>query len=82
MSPWVTGRGYLPDYPEATVSPVSEHHAIVTLPAGTASPAPGSVLAVVPNHACTAVKLVDHLAIAKDGAAVNRWPVAARGAHA
>lgn len=48
-SPWVTGRGYLPAYPDATVSGLWEHHAVVDLPAGERGPALGSIVAVVPT---------------------------------
>ncbi len=80
-SPWVSGYGYLPDFPEATVTGLWEHHAVVRLAEGGRAPRPGSVVAVVPNHVCVAVNLVDELLAVRSGELVDRWPVAARGAN-
>ncbi|MFJ7064668.1 alanine racemase [Streptomyces sp. NPDC101115] len=80
-SPWVTGHGYLPEFPEATVTGLWEHHAVVRLPDGTPGPGLGSVVTVVPNHICTPVNLADELLVAKDGELVDRWRVAARGTN-
>lgn len=38
-SAWVTGHGYLPQYPEATITALWEHHAVVHLPEGAPAPA-------------------------------------------
>jgi D-serine deaminase-like pyridoxal phosphate-dependent protein len=74
-APWTTGWGRLLDHPEARVTQLSEHHAVV---AWDDSPAPplGSRLRVVPNHVCTAVNLADELVLTTG----EVWPVAARGA--
>ncbi|AEW98927.1 alanine racemase [Streptantibioticus cattleyicolor] len=80
-TPWVSGHGHLPDFPGAAVTALSEHHATVTLPAGTAAPGLGSLVAVVPNHVCAAVNLVDELVVVDGTGVVDRWPVAARGAN-
>jgi len=73
---WATGHGRLLDHPEARISHLSEHHAVVTWDA---SPLPelGSRLRVVPNHVCTAVNLADELVLDDGGC----WAVAARGAN-
>lgn len=81
VSPWVTGYGHLPRYPDATVTALWEHHAVVRLPEGTPAPALGTVLALVPNHVCTPVNLADELLIARGGVELDRWRVAARGAN-
>lgn len=81
-SPWVTGHGYLPAFPDASVTALSEHHATVTLPAGAGAPPLGSVVAVAPNHVCATVNLVDELVVTQQGKVVDHWPVAARGANA
>ncbi|WP_461012377.1 hypothetical protein [Streptomyces capparidis] len=81
-TPWVAGHGYLPDFPEASVPALSEHHATVVLPEGTEAPTLGSLVAVAPNHVCSAVNLVDELVLTQQGRVVDRWPIAARGANA
>jgi D-serine deaminase-like pyridoxal phosphate-dependent protein len=78
---WATGHGRLPDHPEARVVALSEHHATVTFPAGTAPPAVGERVRVAPNHVCAAVNLVDELVVVSGGVEVDRWAVAARGAN-
>jgi D-serine deaminase-like pyridoxal phosphate-dependent protein len=77
---WATGYGRLPDWPEARIEGLWEHHAVVAL----ADPGPdlGEVVAVVPNHVCTAVNLVPELLVVETGEIVERWPVAARAANA
>lgn len=76
-APWATGFGRLFDHPEARIVQLSEHHAVVDL-AGAPLPPLGSTVAVVPNHVCNAVNLVEDLYLV-DGARLARWPVAARG---
>ncbi|WP_431043351.1 alanine racemase [Streptomyces sp. P1-3] len=80
-SPHAPGHGLLPELPGAVVTSLSEHHAVVTLAPGTPPPRPGTLLAVVPNHVCTAVNLADELLVTRGGAVVDRWPVTARGAN-
>ncbi|WP_374121973.1 alanine racemase [Frankia sp. AiPa1] len=78
---WTPGFGHLPHWPGALVSSLSEHHAVVTVPPGTELPRIGSTTLVVPNHVCSAVNLADELVVTRGGAVIDRWPVAARGAH-
>ncbi len=73
-SAWATGYGRLLDHPDARISALSEHHAVVTWDSSPA-PQPGSRVRVVPNHACNAVNLHEELVLT-DGSV---WPVAARG---
>ncbi|WP_231978175.1 alanine racemase [Streptomyces sp. TLI_053] len=80
-SPWVSGRGFLPQYPKATVTGLWEHHAVVRPAEGHGVPALGRVLTVVPNHVCTAVNLADELVVIEDGEVLDHWSVAARGAN-
>ncbi|MFJ4091872.1 alanine racemase [Kitasatospora sp. NPDC089913] len=80
-SPWVSGRGFLLQYPKATVTGLWEHHAVVRPAEGHGVPALGRVLTVVPNHVCTAVNLADELVVIEDGEVLDRWSVAARGAN-
>ena len=73
---FATGHGRLLDHPDARISQLSEHHAVVTWD-GSPLPELGSRLRVVPNHVCTAVNLADDL-VTTDG---DVWPVVARGAN-
>jgi D-serine deaminase-like pyridoxal phosphate-dependent protein len=77
--PWVPGHGLVPDLPDAVVTQLSEHHAVVELPDGAVRPAVGDRLRVVPNHCCNAVNLADVLVIARGDEVVDEWAVAARG---
>ncbi len=79
--PWSTGFGRLPGWPDARIVAVSEHHATVVLPPGSAAPALGEIVAVVPNHVCAAVNLADELLVVRDGAVTDTWRVIARGAN-
>lgn len=74
-SGWATGYGRLLDHPDARITALSEHHAVVGWDDSPA-PEPGSRVRVVPNHVCNAVNLHDELVLT-DGSV---WPVAARGA--
>ena len=76
-APYATGFGRLLDHPGARVAQLSEHHAVLE---GLPGPLPplGSRLALVPNHVCSAVNLVDTLYAESEGR-VDTWPVAARG---
>ncbi|WP_234440583.1 hypothetical protein [Streptomyces rimosus] len=80
-SPWVRGHGYLPRYPEGTVSGLWEHHAVVRLPDGVPGPRLGSRVALVPNHICTPVNLADELVVVRHREVVDRWQISARGAN-
>jgi D-serine deaminase-like pyridoxal phosphate-dependent protein len=73
---WASGFGRLIDHPDARVTALSEHHAVV---AWDGSPVPelGSRLRVVPNHVCVAVNLAEELVLTEGGT----WPVTARGAN-
>ena len=76
-APYATGWGRLPDHPDARVVMLSEHHAVVDVPASE-MPTLGALVDVVPNHVCAAVNLADALWV-EDGGALRCWPVAARG---
>jgi len=75
-APYSTGYGRLQAHPEARVTQLSEHHAVVELDGPL--PPVGSQLDVVPNHCCAAVNLADDLWVEEFGG-LRRWPVAARG---
>ena len=77
---WATG-GRLPDYPDARIDAVSEHHATVSFAEDTTLPEWVAVR-VAPNHVCAAVNLADVLIVTAGGAVVDEWQVAARGRNA
>ncbi|WP_100365723.1 alanine racemase [Diaminobutyricimonas aerilata] len=72
-----TGFGRLLDLPDARITSLSEHHAVVELD-GSPAPSLGATVRVVPNHVCSAVNLVDSF-VAFDGGRAELWPVDARG---
>lgn len=80
-APWASGYGRLLDHLDARITSLSEHHAVVTWPEGAVRPQLGSRVRVVPNHVCNAVNLADTLVVCRQGRAVERWPVTARGAN-
>ena len=76
---WASGYGRLADWPSARITGLWEHHAVVAIDGD--CPGPGEVVAVIPNHVCTAVNLVSELLVTNRGQVVDRWPVAARAAN-
>jgi D-serine deaminase-like pyridoxal phosphate-dependent protein len=74
---YATGFGRLLDHPDARITGLSEHHAVVDL-AGAPLPRLGARVRVVPNHVCAAVNLADDLWVEEAGT-LHPWPVTARG---
>lgn len=79
VAPYVAGHAEIPEIGGAVVSRVYDYHGVAEAPAGAPLPDVGDVVAVVPNHICPVVNLVDDLVIVRDGRVVDRWPVDARG---
>jgi D-serine deaminase-like pyridoxal phosphate-dependent protein len=76
---WLTGFGAIVGYPDLVIDRLSDYHGVVSLPPGATVPALGEVVAVVPNHVCPVIDLVDDLiAVSPDGQ-VEIWAVDARG---
>jgi D-serine deaminase-like pyridoxal phosphate-dependent protein len=73
------GLAAIPELGGATVDRAYDYHGVVSLPDGVPAPAVGSIVAVVPNHVCPVVNLVDELVVTRGGAVFDRWPVDARG---
>jgi D-serine deaminase-like pyridoxal phosphate-dependent protein len=74
---WLTGHGLILEAPEATISSLSEEHAVVHgVPDSRLSV--GDLVRVVPNHVCSVVNLNGSLLVTRDGTVVDRWPVIAR----
>lgn len=72
------GFGALPRYPDARIVSLYDHHAVVEMRDGDA-PDLGELVAVVPNHICPVVNLVDGLLVMVGDSLVDRWSVDARG---
>jgi D-serine deaminase-like pyridoxal phosphate-dependent protein len=72
------GYGLILEAQRSRIARLSEEHGHVELADGDALEL-GQRVHVVPNHVCPAVNLADELWVRKDGAIVDRWPVAARG---
>ena len=76
---FLTGFGAIVGYPELVIERVNDYHGVVAVAPGADRPRLGDVVAVVPNHICPVVDLVDAVvAVAADGS-VAEWPVDARG---
>ncbi|HLO35836.1 MAG TPA: alanine racemase [Candidatus Deferrimicrobium sp.] len=76
---WLTGYGAIVGYPDLVIERVNDYHGVVAAPPGVDRPRLGDVVAVIPNHVCPVVDLVDTVvAVAADGTAAE-WPVDARG---
>lgn len=79
VSPFLSGHGSILGYPDAVIERVNDHHGVVTQAEGDKRPSIGTVVWVMPNHACPVVNLVDEVLVASGGRLVDRWPVDARG---
>ncbi len=79
VAPYLAGHGAVLGYPEAVISRVNDHHGIAEVPAGSARPAIGEVVFIIPNHICPVINMVDEFIVASDGYVVDVWPVDARG---
>jgi D-serine deaminase-like pyridoxal phosphate-dependent protein len=76
---WITGYGAIVGYPELVIDRVNDYHGVALVTSGAPRPALGEVVAIVPNHICPVIDLVDtFVAVAADGSA-EVWPVDARG---
>ncbi|HTX63427.1 MAG TPA: alanine racemase [Acidimicrobiales bacterium] len=75
---WLDGFGVVPELGDAKVVRMSECHGVVAL-GDQPKPAIGTLVRVVPNHACPTVNLFDHYDVVRDGTVIDHWPVSARG---
>jgi D-serine deaminase-like pyridoxal phosphate-dependent protein len=76
---YLDGHGHLPAWPDAVVDRLSDYHGVVRIPEGTAGPALGEVVAILPNHACPVVDLFDSFVAVRGGETVGVWRIDARG---
>jgi D-serine deaminase-like pyridoxal phosphate-dependent protein len=77
-SPLLEGLAVVPELGGGVVTRAYDYHGVVTLPPGAPAPSVGQVVAVVPNHVCPVVNLVEELVVARNGTEVACWPVDAR----
>jgi D-serine deaminase-like pyridoxal phosphate-dependent protein len=76
---WLTGFGAVIGYPDLVIERVNDYHGVIAAPPGVERPRLGEVVAIVPNHVCPVIDLVDRvIAVAADGS-TEEWPVDARG---
>ena len=76
---WLEGYGAIAGFPDLVIDRVNDYHGVVLAPPGVSRPQLGDVVAVIPNHVCPVIDLVDTLvAVAADGTE-EVWPVDARG---
>lgn len=73
-----SGHGYIIEYPQATITKLSEEHGQVDIRNCTRAPALGERLTIIPNHICPCVNLQDSVWWSEDGS-VTKLTVDARG---
>ena len=76
---WVTGFGAIAGYPDLVIDRVNDYHGMVIAPPGASRPGLGEVVAIVPNHICPVVDLVDTFVALKPDGGTETLPVDARG---
>jgi D-serine deaminase-like pyridoxal phosphate-dependent protein len=79
---WLEGHGLLPAYPDLVIERLSDYHAVVRVPDGTARPKLHQVVSVIPNHICPVVDLFDEFLVVRPDGPPEAWPVDARGRSA
>ena len=79
VASWLTGHGAIVGFPDLVIEKVNDYHGIVAVPAGAARPALGTVVAVIPNHVCPVIDLVDAVVAVESDGSTAEWPVDARG---
>ncbi len=79
---FVTGYGLMPRWPSAVIERVYDYHGVVSLAGGSAGPGIGEVVAVVPNHICPVVDLVQSFVAVHPDGRTESWEVDARGRNA
>jgi D-serine deaminase-like pyridoxal phosphate-dependent protein len=76
---WLAGFGAIVGYPELVIERVFDYHGVAAAPSGVEWPQLGQIVAIIPNHVCPVIDLVDSVvAVAADGT-IEDWPVDARG---
>lgn len=70
--------GAVRGHPELTVSSLSQEHGLVRGPSDALDGKfrVGEQVEIVPNHSCLTVAHFDHYHVMRDGAVIDRWPIA------
>jgi D-serine deaminase-like pyridoxal phosphate-dependent protein len=76
---WLAGYGAMVGYPELVIERVNDYHGVATVPRAAARPGIGDVVAIIPNHVCPVIDLVDAVVVVHSDGGVEEWPVDARG---
>ena len=76
---WLVGYGAIVGYPELVLERVNDYHGVVSVPSAAARPSLGDVVAIIPNHICPVVDLVDDVVAVHPDGSIETWPVDARG---
>jgi D-serine deaminase-like pyridoxal phosphate-dependent protein len=73
------GYGLFPEYPEVTITRLSEEHAVLDLRGSPRKPEIGERVRIIPNHACVVTNLHDQIYLHQDGLVLAILPVYLRG---
>ncbi len=73
------GYGFLPDYPDAVLTRLSEEHGVLDLSRSARKPEVAERVRVIPNHVCVVANLHDCIYIHQNGEILARAPVYLRG---
>jgi len=76
---WLAGFGAIVGYPDLVIERVNDYHGVVLAPAGADRPRLGQVVAIIPNHVCPVIDLVDTVVAVRADGTIEDWPVDARG---
>jgi len=76
---WLTGFGAIVGYPDLVIERVNDYHGVVAPRPGADRPQLGEVVAIIPNHICPVVDLVDAVVAVDADGSTSEWPVDARG---
>ena len=76
------GHGYIIEYPDATITKLSEEHGQVDVSKCARKPEVGERVTIIPNHVCVAVNMQDTAWLSRDGngdGQLEPLPIDARG---
>lgn len=74
-----SGYGFLPDYPDAVITKLTEEHAQVDIRGCSKPPSVGDRVTIIPNHICPCVNLQDTTWWQEPDGSLRPLPVDARG---
>jgi D-serine deaminase-like pyridoxal phosphate-dependent protein len=73
------GHGFIPAYPDAVITRLSEEHGEIDLTQSPQRPKLGDRIAIIPNHICPCINLQDAVWLQEDDGELHALPVDARG---